>query len=933
MEDVTVLQLFSLLNRKLKYKKRKSLVPIRISIVYIYKLLLILGIMTLFFSFSSTVFAEDDTPQKVRLQLRWDNQFQFSGYYAADWKGYYKDEGISVEIVSALKNGGKILSATQEVSEGRADFGIGAADVLIANDKGADLRITAVILQQSAARLYLKKDTPYSHVTDLTKLKVARNVNDLIDVELQAMLINEGINPEKINSYPHEQGIEHLISDVVQVMPGYKLTVPFTANKLGIDIKEINPLTSGVDFYGDSLFVSGKLVNQNPDLVTRFVRASLKGWEYALNHPEEIAEKISEQLKTVNHMDNFKEFNLYQAKVMKELTIYPIVEIGHINPYRWEKMYNSLKKIGLVKKDLNMDTFIFDPNKIQEEKDKNLNKIFIWVNGLIIILLILIFTWIYSLKKLVNIKTKKLHENENRFRSVFENTNDTICVSNHGTIVLVNRSFEKMFGYKKEEMNGKSVLELTTPEFREDLKSNIKKRANNEEIQNLYDALALRKDGSVFNIEAKISTFEQDDVRYTISIMRDISESKKAKEELKKSEQMLLQAQKSAHLGSWEMDISTEECIWSDELFRICGFEPGAFSPNFQISKSLIYIDDRESFVNAVKNAIDTIGKCEIEKRIIRPNGVIRYVLIQGEIICDNVGNPHKFAGSFLDITERKIAEEELKQAKEKAENLSISKSEFIANMSHELRTPLNVNIAAIQLFQAYVKSDLELDKEKISKHLKPMAQNCLRLLRLVNNLIDTTKIDAGFYEPHINNYNIVGIIEGIALSVADYVKQKDIELIFDTEVEELFIGCDIDMIERIMLNIISNAIKFTKDCIKIDIYNKVDTVVIVVRDNGRGIEMHNQNMIFERYKQVEELFTRENEGSGIGLSLTKSLVEMHGGSIRVKSQHGKGSEFIIELPIKQQKSAQFILSNTNDSHNNDKFIEKMNVEFSDIYK
>ena len=933
MGKITILELYPQQPWKLKNKIRKAIAHIRTNTNYNIVLFLILGIMIIFCSFPKQVFAEENKPQKIRLQLRWDNQFQFAGYYAADWNGYYKDEGISVEIASALQSDGKILSATQEVSEGRADFGIGAADVLIANDKGADLRITAVILQQSAARLYLKKATPYSFITDLAKLKVARNVNDLIDVELQAMLMNEGISPKKISTYPHQPGLEHLISDKVQVVPGYKVSLPFAANKLGIDIKEINPLTYGVDFYGDSLFASGKLVDQNPDLVTRFVRASLKGWEYALNHPEETADKISRQLKTVRHIDNFKEFNLYQAKVMKELTIYPIVEIGHINPYRWEKMHNFLKKMDLVKKDLNINKFIFNPNKIQEEKDKNLKEIFMWVNGLVILLLILIFTWIYSLKKLVNIKTTKLLENENRFRSVFENTNDTICVSNQGTIVLVNRSFEKMFGYKQEEAFGKSVVDLTTPELRGALSENIKKRADNEELPNLYDALALRRNGSVFNIEAKISTFEQEGEMYTIAIMRDISESKKAKEELKKSEQMLLQAQEIAHLGSWEMDIFTSECIWSDELFRICGFEPGAFSPNFHISMSLIHIEDRESFINDVQNAIDTTGKCEIEKRIVRPDGRIRYVLIQGEIIYDNSGKPHKFAGSFLDITDRKMAEEELKNAKEKAEKLSISKSEFIANMSHELRTPLNVNIAAIQLFQSYVKSDLELDKEKISKHLKPMSQNCLRLLRLVNNLIDTTKIDAGFYEPHFKNYDIVGLIEGIALSISDYVKQKNIELIFDTEVEELFIGCDIDMIERIMLNIISNAIKFTNDCVNIDIYNGDDTVVIVVKDNGRGIEINNQNMIFERYKQVEELFTRENEGSGIGLSLTKSLVEMHGGNINVKSEYGKGSEFIIELPIKQYKSGEFILCNTNDTHYNDKFIEKMNVEFSDIYK
>ena len=191
------------------------------------------------------------------------------------------------------------------------------------------------------------------------------------------------------------------------------------------------------------------------------------------------------------------------------------------------------------------------------------------------------------------------------------------------------------------------------------------------------------------------------------------------------------------------------------------------------------------------------------------------------------------------------------------------------------------------------------LDKEKSSKHLKAMKRNCMRLLRLVNNLIDTTKIDAGFYEPNFSNQDIVSLIKRIALSVSDYAKQKDINLLFYTDVEEMSIICDVDMIERIMLNIISNAIKFTGDSVDINIYNRVDTVVISVKDNGIGIEEENQNIIFERYKQVSKLFTRENEGSGIGLSLTKSLVEMHGGNISVKSEYGKGSEFIIELPVK----------------------------------
>ena len=208
-----------------------------------------------------------------------------------------------------------------------------------------------------------------------------------------------------------------------------------------------------------------------------------------------------------------------------------------------------------------------------------------------------------------------------------------------------------------------------------------------------------------------------------------------------------------------------------------------------------------------------------------------------------------------------------------------------------------------------------------------------MRLLRLVNNLIDTTKIDAGFYEPNFCNQDIVSLIKRIAMSVLDYANKKDINLSFYSDMEDMTIICDVDMIERIMLNIISNAIKFTMDSVYINMYNKENTVVISIKDNGIGIEENNQNIIFERYKQVSKLFTREKEGSGIGLYLTKSLVEMHGGNISVKSEYGKGCEFIIEFPVKHYTNEECIMRNTNETEDKDKFIEKMNVEFSDIYE
>jgi signal transduction histidine kinase len=231
------------------------------------------------------------------------------------------------------------------------------------------------------------------------------------------------------------------------------------------------------------------------------------------------------------------------------------------------------------------------------------------------------------------------------------------------------------------------------------------------------------------------------------------------------------------------------------------------------------------------------------------------------------------------------------------------------------------------------LKKDLIANKGKIENHLKSMKQNCLRLLRLINNLIDTTKIDAGFYELHLENYNIVNVVEGITLSVCDYAKQKNIEITFSSSQEETFISCDVDIVERIILNLLSNAIKFTNPGgnISIDIHNIDESVIIIVTDTGIGIPSDKIGIIFERFRQVNTSLTRENEGSGIGLSLVKSLVEMHGGEISVESEYGKGSKFIIKLPIKQ-------IDYDNDEapiniYTDTKRIEMVRTEFSDIYK
>jgi len=292
---------------------------------------------------------------------------------------------------------------------------------------------------------------------------------------------------------------------------------------------------------------------------------------------------------------------------------------------------------------------------------------------------------------------------------------------------------------------------------------------------------------------------------------------------------------------------------------------------------------------------------------------------------------PGFIASIFSDITDQKQALIYLEKQKQEAEEASHHKGEYIANMSHELRTPLNVMLAITQLFPLYEQGDLNVHKPKIMKNIQIMKQNCLRMVRLVNNLIDSTKIDAGNYELVFEENDLEKIVFDIVRSVKSYIESKGIQLEFCSSIRTRVILCDADAVERIILNLISNAIKYTNDLIRIQIEENEEYLLISVIDNGLGLAKDTHAEVFKRYKQINNLLTREHEGSGIGLSLVKSLVEMHGGKITLKSEFGSGCEFTVELPVRKLKDIH--VDRERYKTNKVSIAEKMVVEFADIYK
>lgn len=334
------------------------------------------------------------------------------------------------------------------------------------------------------------------------------------------------------------------------------------------------------------------------------------------------------------------------------------------------------------------------------------------------------------------------------------------------------------------------------------------------------------------------------------------------------------------------------------------------------------YFMDLELIKNKEKQTYETIVKYS--------DNSYRNIIFNKSLLTDESMKPVGIIGVLTDITDKRD-KEKLKENIDQMIEKDRYKTEFFANISHELRTPLNVILGSIQLMEVYSKENtVAIDHSKLNKKASIMKKNCLRLLRLINNLIDITKIDAKAFEMHLKNCNIVNIIEEITLSVSSYIENKEIKLIFDTDLEEKNIACDEEKIERILLNILSNAIKFTPKggSIYVKIQDNGNSVCISVSDTGIGIPQDKIGEIFQRYCQINSMFTRQHEGSGIGLNIVKSLVEMHNGTITVESELGKGTTLYINLPV-------FVIAQEVLKHNElDKNfkVEKINIEFSDIY-
>ena len=263
----------------------------------------------------------------------------------------------------------------------------------------------------------------------------------------------------------------------------------------------------------------------------------------------------------------------------------------------------------------------------------------------------------------------------------------------------------------------------------------------------------------------------------------------------------------------------------------------------------------------------------------------------------DSSGKLIGVIGVSRDITKRKHAKDVLLHTKMNAETANRIKSEFLANMSHELRTPLNSIFGFSQLLNEGIQGELN---EKQASYVSNIMKSSKHLIELINDILDLSKVEARKMELEREKFNIANLIEDTVSSMKPLAKNKNTDLITDIRISDSEIYADRKKIKDILYNLLSNAVKFTPEngrvSIKVNCDNK--TLGIEVSDTGIGILEMDQKKIFEPFRQVNSFMTREFEGTGLGLAIVKRYVELHGGTLSLKSEPGEGSTFSFVIPI-----------------------------------
>jgi PAS domain S-box-containing protein len=374
--------------------------------------------------------------------------------------------------------------------------------------------------------------------------------------------------------------------------------------------------------------------------------------------------------------------------------------------------------------------------------------------------------------------------------------------------------------------------------------------------------------------------------------------------DLQESKERLDLALQSAGVGTWTWDLVTNLVVWDDFVRRLFGVPSHAPADYYQDVVALVHPDDRDRIRHELTASVEHDAPHDTEFRVVWPDGTEHALGSRGRVYRDATGKAVRMSGVCLDITERRLAVEQ-RQAREAAEAANRAKSSFLASMSHELRTPLNAIIGFSELLENHTFGDLN---ERQQRYVTNVLTSGRHLLQLINDILDLSKVEAGHMDLTLSEFDVQTALGEVRTIVGTLAMKKRLDLQLEVESSLPPLTADQSKFKQILYNLLSNAIKFTPDggSIRVTVrlapvegaQSGAGSIEVAVADTGIGLKPEDQERIFHTFEQVDSDYGREQQGTGLGLALSKRFVELHGGRIWVESTFGKGSVFRFVLPL-----------------------------------
>lgn len=493
-----------------------------------------------------------------------------------------------------------------------------------------------------------------------------------------------------------------------------------------------------------------------------------------------------------------------------------------------------------------------------------------------------------------------------------------------GKVTIFNRGAELLLGYSPEQMLGKFLPKELVHSDDIALCEQSRLAVDGARVSG-FEALVygakhhghekteqrlVRKDGSHFEASLTISAIKNLDGRLTgfLGLAADISQQREYERSLKSTRDQFEVAAAVADLGIWTWNLADNSLDWNSRMLQIYGYPLTMEQLEYRHWTDRVHPEDIENAESLLQSAVAGVGEFNPVFRIRRPDGQERIIRAAAHVERTASGEATKVIGINLDVTEQRNFEESLRKAKQQADAANRAKSAFISNMSHEIRTPMNAVLGMMQLLQQTALDDRQND------YLTKAHRSAKSLLHLLNDILDFSKLDARKMKLDIHPFQLEGFLRDLAGMLTGSNNKYDVELIFDvdTALPNMMLG-DSMRLQQVLVNLAGNALKFTElgqIVVSVKTLSKSTGSVQVrfsVEDTGIGISEEQQGKIFSGFEQAESSTSRRYGGSGLGLFISKQLVELMGGTLRLESEPGVGSRFWFDLELKTDQQEPII--------------------------